>query len=142
MDKVDSKTRSYIMSRVKSKNTELEKSVRKALTARKVRYRISNGKHFGKPDLLFMGKKTAVFIDSCFWHGCSEHCRLPVANGEYWKTKIERSMVRDQLVDEYYREKGWTVIRIWGHDLKKQKSIEEKADEIVSIIYRGKDRMS
>lgn len=64
--------------------------------------------------------RTVIFIDSCFWHGCEEHCRMPSTRARYWKDKIERNKRRDREVNRHYEEKGWRTVRIWEHDLKKK----------------------
>lgn len=106
------------MRMVKSKETKLEKSVWKILTEQGARYRKNSSKHFGKPDIVIASKKLAIFIDSCFWHGCKKHCRIPEANRDYWIKKIKRNKERDKEVNVYYKKCGWKIIRIWEHNLK------------------------
>lgn len=72
----------------------------------------------GRPDFVFPRLKIAVFIDGCFWHRCPNHCRLPASNKDYWNSKIERNRIRDKKTSKALREKGWTVIRIWEHEIK------------------------
>lgn len=64
--------------------------------------------------------ETVIFIDSCFWHGCEKHCRLPSTRAKYWRDKIERNKRRDREVNRHYEERGWRTVRIWEHDLKKK----------------------
>ena len=71
----------------------------------------------GKPDFLFGREKVVVFVDGCFWHGCSKHCRMPKSNTEYWDAKIAYNVRRDQRVDKQLRRQGWSVIRFWEHSL-------------------------
>lgn len=123
MEQISQEKRSEIMSKVRSKETKLEIEFRKILWAQGLRYRKNNTKLFGKPDISFGGKKTVIFIDSCFWHGCREHLRLPSTNVEYWKNKINRNRKRDKEVSDHYSKKGWYIIRIWEHDLKKSRRI-------------------
>jgi len=73
----------------------------------------------GQPWVLPM-YETVIFIDSCFWHGCKKHCRMPSSKVEYWNKKIEGNKVRDKNVNRHYKKIGWKVIRIWEHDLKKK----------------------
>jgi len=61
--------------------------------------------------------KTVIFIDSCFWHGCKRHCRLPSARKKYWTAKIERNKERDKEVNRHYRKIGWKVVRVWEHEI-------------------------
>ena len=105
------------MRRVKGKNTSLEMKVRSALHRRGLRYRLSYALP-GKPDLVFVKAHIAVFIDSCFWHGCSQHVRMPNSNQEYWQVKIRRNVERDAKTNELYKELDWRIIRVWEHELK------------------------
>lgn len=112
-DTVSKKKRSEIMSKVKSKDSEIEVKFRKAIWKAGFRYRKNSANYFGKPDLVLKKYKTVIFIDSCFWHGCKKHCRLPSSNKKYWVEKIERNKRRDKEVNRYYRKLGWKVIRVW-----------------------------
>ena len=120
MDTVSTRKRSEIMSRVKSRDSKIEVSFRKKLWKRGFRYLKNSSKYFGKPDVVLPKYKTVIFIDSCFWHGCEKHHRPPTTRAKFWKDKIERNKQRDNEVSLYYQEKGWKVIRIWEHDLKKK----------------------
>jgi len=80
---------------------------------------------FGKPDFVFLQFKVAVFIDGCFWHGCMEYCRMPNSNQEYWEKKIRRNKARDKEVAHVFVKRGWRVVRIWEHDLKKPYSLKQ-----------------
>lgn len=75
---------------------------------------------YGSPDFLFGRKKAAIFVDGCFWHGCRKHCIMPKSNKSYWNPKIERNKNRDKQINKYYRQKGWKVLRIWEHDIRKK----------------------
>lgn len=120
MDKVSKEKRSEIMSHVRSEETSIEKDFGKSLWAQGIRYRKNNPKYFGKPDLTIASKQIAIFIDSCFWHGCKQYLRLPASNVKYWTEKISRNILRDNTVNKYYKEKGWIVFRIWEHELRKK----------------------
>lgn len=113
------KKRSEIMSKVKSKDTKIEIEFRKAIWKAGFRYRKNPSGYFGKPDLISKKNKTIIFIDSCFWHGCKKHCRLPSTRKNYWLPKIERNKQRDKEVNRHYKKLGWKIIRVWEHDLKK-----------------------
>ena len=120
MDTVSKAKRSEIMSRVKSRDSKMEISFRKKLWRHGFRYLKNSVKYFGKPDIVLPKYETVIFLDSCFWHGCEEHCRLPTTRARFWKEKIGRNKRRDDEVNKHYTEKGWSVIRIWEHDLKKK----------------------
>jgi DNA mismatch endonuclease (patch repair protein) len=105
------------MQAVKSKDSKIEVAFRKILWNKGFRYSKNSSKYFGKPDLVLKKYKTVIFIDSCFWHGCKRHCRLPKTNKKYWVNKIERNKQRDKEVNAYYKKIDWEIMRIWEHDL-------------------------
>ena len=80
----------------------------------------------GKPDFVFPKIKIAVFIDGCFWHGCSTHCRMPSSNVDYWNSKIDKNKIRDKNITKTLRMKGWQVIRILEHEIKTGKLSQKK----------------
>lgn len=104
------------MSRVRSTDTKLELRVRSALHHRGLRFRVRNT-ILGRPDVVFGPARVLVFIDSCFWHGCSEHPRAPKSRLDYWKPKLEANIERDRRNTETLMNDGWLVIRIWEHEL-------------------------
>jgi DNA mismatch endonuclease (patch repair protein) len=80
----------------------------------------------GKPDFLFRKQKIALFIDGCFWHGCARHLRMPASNRAYWLSKISRNKARDKRVNRELRRRGWTVIRVWEHDLHNEARLAQR----------------
>ncbi|XOB40886.1 MAG: very short patch repair endonuclease [Candidatus Nealsonbacteria bacterium] len=73
----------------------------------------------GKPDFVFVGKKIAIFIDGCFWHGCPK-CKLePVTNKRFWAEKISINKKRDVAVSKEIKKANWLVLRFWEHQIKK-----------------------
>lgn len=80
----------------------------------------------GRPDFVFRREKVAVFVDGCFWHGCRWHCRMPKSHQTYWLSKIERNKARDKDVRIALKKRGWKVLRIWEHELKKPGRIADK----------------
>lgn len=74
----------------------------------------------GKPDFVFRKLRLAVFVDGCFWHGCPKHATQPKNNADFWLKKLAGNQTRDRLVTRTLRQKGWTVIRIWEHELTKK----------------------
>lgn len=105
------------MSNVRNKNTGLEMKLRRALWKAGLRYRVKS-KLPGKPDIVFPKRKLAVFVDGCFWHGCLIHGTKPETNAEFWQTKIKVNMERDLRVTSQLTDMGWTVIRVWEHEIK------------------------
>ena len=118
-DTVSEVKRSEIMRAVRSKDSIMEIRFRKALWKASYRYTKNAGNYFGKPDLALRKYKTVIFLDSCFWHGCEEHCRMPSTRKDYWVAKIERNKKRDAEVNEHYQNNGWHVLRIWEHEMTK-----------------------
>ncbi|KKR78012.1 MAG: mismatch endonuclease Vsr protein [Candidatus Nomurabacteria bacterium GW2011_GWA2_40_9] len=114
-DTFSKKKRSQIMSKVKSKETNLELCFRKLLIGYRFRYQ---PKVFGKPDFALKKLKIAIFIDSCFWHKCPKHFRKPNSNISYWKPKINRNVERAKEVNKQFKKDGWIVFRFWEHDIK------------------------
>ncbi len=133
-DTVSKQKRSEIMSLVRSKETKIEITFRKALWQKGLRYRKNSTKYFGKPDILLKRYKTVIFLDSCFWHGCKKHCRMPATRKEYWEAKIERNKQRDKEVINHYKKLGWKIFRIWEHQIAKEQNII--IDKIIKKIQR------
>lgn len=107
------------MRAVKGKNTTLEMKFRRALWNAGVRgWRLHSDKLPGRPDLVFSPARVAVFIDSCFWHGCPAHLRMPSSNLDYWQVKIARNMQRDKAATKELKTLGWTVLRFWEHQTR------------------------
>ena len=115
---------SYNMKRVKNKGSKIEIMLQKELWSRGLRYRKNVKQVTGKPDIVFKGKKVAVFCDSEFWHGHDWENRKHdfKSNQEFWIPKIERNMERDKEVNEILESEGWTIIRFWGKEIKKDVS--------------------
>lgn len=107
------------MSAVKNKDSKIEVEFRKRLRKGGVRY-IKNPKgYFGKPDIVLKQGKVVIFIDSCFWHGCRWHCRIPKSRRNYWVPKIQRNKDRAKIVNRTLKKEGWRVVRVWEHQLQK-----------------------
>lgn len=129
--KFTSKERSKNMSAIKSTGTKMELALGKALWHRGHRYRKNNKTVFGKPDITFKAIKLAIFVDSEFFHGKDwEIKKKPITNAEFWDKKIRRNIERDKEVNKRLENEGWTVLRFWSNDIKKN------LDEIVSTIER------
>lgn len=111
---------SAVMRKIKGKNTTCEIKLRKRIWHQGYRYRINVKSIPGKPDLVFKGKKIAVFIDGDFWHGYDwENKKTKIkTNRDYWIPKIERNIQRDREVTNQLKNLGWQVIRLWEHELR------------------------
>ncbi len=130
-----SSIRSKTMKAVRSKNTSIELLLRKALFKKGLRYRIHYKKLPGKPDVVFVKKKVAIFCDSEFWHGKDWELNKNKikSNREYWFPKIEKNIERDKKNNKLLEDMGWTVLRYWEEDIRKNlsnivKSISEQLD--------------
>jgi len=120
------------MSRVRGKNTGPEIKIRKLLWSRGIRgYRIHHNLH-GKPDIVFTKKRVAIFIDGCFWHKCPVCFQEPETRKEFWMKKIQSNIDRDAKVDEQLKNNGWTVIRIWEHEIRKEP--EKAIKKIIALL--------
>lgn len=117
-DTFSKKNRRKTMQAIKSKNTKLENLIIKELWKKGYRFRRNVQNLKGKPDIAIKKYKIVIFIDSCFWHGCKLHCRIPSSNKDYWIKKIERNRNRDKEITEYYINNGWHILRIWEHQIK------------------------
>lgn len=111
--------RSEIMSRVRgSGNRATEERLIALFKEHGVKGWRRNYPLFGNPDFVFRNAKIAVFVDGEFWHGHPTLGSVPKTNSELWRQKIEKNKRRDREVNRVLRKKGWTVVRIWQHELK------------------------
>lgn len=118
------------MQAIKNKNSKIEVILRKELWKRGFRYQKNSPKVFGKPDIVFIGKKIAVFCDSEFWHGYDwENKKNEIkTRRDFWIPKLERNIQRDKEVTQTLEKEGWLVLRFWGKDIKK--NCQACADDI------------
>jgi DNA mismatch endonuclease (patch repair protein) len=123
-DHVSPETRSQIMRAVKSKGARsTERKLRAALVASGVRgWRMHADQLPGKPDFIFPEKMLVVFVDGCFWHGCSKCYRRPNSSQTYWDAKVAGNMTRDKKRRAELKKQGWKVLRFWEHEVKKSAS--------------------
>jgi len=135
MDKHTPDQRRKNMQAVKNKDSQIELLLRKELWSRGLRYRKNVNRIYGKPDIVFIGKKIAVFCDSEFWHGYNweERKKDFKSHQEFWIPKIERNMARDAEVTAKLGSEGWTVLRFWGNEIKKNTA--QCADIIEKAVH-------
>ena len=120
------------MSRQKSRNTQVEVALRKALHAAGLRYRVHRRPVKGvrrEADIVFVGAKVAVFVDGCFWHGCPEHATWPKNNAQFWRDKIEGNRHRDTDTDAQLIDAGWLAVRVWEHE-----AVDVAADRVREAV--------
>jgi DNA mismatch endonuclease (patch repair protein) len=73
----------------------------------------------GNPDFIWRGAKVAVFVDGCFWHGHGCRNTVPKTNARLWRAKVTKTKLRDHKISNRLRAKGWTVVRIWECELRR-----------------------
>jgi DNA mismatch endonuclease, patch repair protein len=124
----DPARRSATMRAVKSRDTTPELIVRALLRRFAPFYRLHRKDVAGNPDIAYPGRKRAIFVHGCFWHGhdCARGARMPKANADYWRAKIERNRARDAANAEKLRVTGWSALTIWECELKDLEALERK----------------
>ena len=108
------------MRRVKGRDTGPELKVRRLLWGAGYRYRLQRKDLPGRPDIVLAGRRAAVFVHGCFWHGhdCPRGARQPKANADYWTAKISRNVERDARVQAELAAGGWRPVVVWECELK------------------------
>lgn len=127
---------SKVMRSNKAKNTKPELLFRKALCEAGLRgYRLHWKNVPGKPDIAFVGKKVAIFINGCYWHRCP-FCNpsFPKTNVEFWSDKFEKNIARDKKKKEELEKDGWKVIILWECKIKKE--LQACINEVKSRISK------
>lgn len=139
MDKLTPEQRKKNMRSIKGKDTSIEMILRKALWKKGYHYRKNYKNLPGTPDIALTKYKIAIFCDGEFFHGKDwEKLKKRLKrgnNGEFWIKKIARNMERDDNINKRLQFEGWTVLRFWGDDIKKNtedcvKTIEETVFDI------------
>ncbi|MCI3134763.1 very short patch repair endonuclease [Phenylobacterium aquaticum] len=125
--------RSAVMARVKGKNTTPELAVRKALTGLGARYRLHRKDLPGKPDIVLAGRRLAIFVHGCFWHGhdCARGARVPQANRDYWVAKVARNQARDQRNRADLDAAGWRVETVWECELRDPAALRARLEAML-----------
>jgi DNA mismatch endonuclease Vsr len=120
-DMFDRETRSRIMKAVRVAETEPEQRLAVALRELGLRFNRNDRSVFGKPDFAFRRRRLAVFVDGDFWHGRAwfERREAPATNPDFWIGKFERNASRDRVVNRELRRLGWSVLRLWGSDVRR-----------------------
>lgn len=117
------------MKRIGRKDTAPELALRRALTARHLRYRLHRRDLPGTPDIAFIAARVAVFVDGCFWHVCPEHAVMPKANREWWQEKLDANRARDARKDQALVDAGWLPVHVWEHE-----DPDVVADRLVPLV--------
>lgn len=128
-DVFSAEKRSSVMRQVKGRATAPERQLRRLLWRLGGRYRLNRSDLPGKPDIVLAGRKLAIFVDGCFWHGhdCPRGARVPKTNREYWTGKIAANRARDIAARASLQAAGWRVERVWECALKDLPALEQRA---------------
>ncbi len=126
-DNLKLEDRKKTMQAVKGKGTRLERRLFAILAGMRVKGWRKNARDVvGKPDVVFSHEQLAIFIDGCFWHGCPVcNRKLPETNREYWLRKITRNVELARIHNQKLVDEGWTVIRIWEHEVKDREAMQK-----------------
>lgn len=127
-DTVSTDKRSWIMSRIKSKDTKPELAVRSLLFGMGLRFRLHKSELPGHPDVVLPKLQTVVFVHGCFWHR-HKNCRdnsNPATNSEFWQAKFKRNVDRDARNKRELRKLGWRVLTVWECELKNLAKLERR----------------
>lgn len=139
-EKIRKEQRSYIMSKIRSRWTGIEKSFHNHLKSRKIRHKMHPNIE-GGPDIILTDYKIAVFLDGCFWHTCPK-CKgnkRPSSNKNYWIPKINKTIKRDNENATKLRKNGCKVLRFWEHEINENvESCIEKLERSVKKLKKIK----
>jgi DNA mismatch endonuclease (patch repair protein) len=121
--------RSAVMRRVKGAGTTPELAVRRLIWRLGGRYRLNRKDLPGRPDIVLPGRRLAIFVHGCFWHGhdCARGARVPKTNRDYWIGKIARNRARDAVAREALAALGWRVETVWECEMKDAGSLQARA---------------
>ena len=133
-DVFDPAKRSAVMRRVKGRDTTPELVVRRALTRLGARYRLQRKDLPGSPDVALAGRRLALFVHGCFWHGhdCARGARIPKQNRDYWMAKVARNRARDVASRGALEAAGWRVETLWECELKDTAALEVRLTALLS----------
>jgi DNA mismatch endonuclease (patch repair protein) len=129
---MDPEQRSRVMRTVKRSGTRLESRFAAILGGVSDAYERQAADLPGTPDFVFRKSRVALFLDSCFWHGCPVHLRPPASNQTYWAPKIDKNRERDARQTAELGAMGWHVVRIWEHELKEPTMLVARIKEILA----------
>jgi len=126
--------RSAVMRAVKGRDTKPELLVRRLLRDIAPGYRLCRRDLPGAPDICYIGRKKAIFVHGCFWHGhdCKRGARAPKANAEYWRQKIAGNLLRDETHLKSYAAMGWRVLTVWECETRDEPALTERLRAFVS----------
>ena len=116
------------MASIRGRNTKPEIAVRRILWRHGLRYRTHDRTILGRPDISNKGKRLAIFVDGCFWHGCPKCYREPETNKDFWRNKVEENKRRRDVVRDGLERQGFRVVEIWEHEADEPRAVLEKTN--------------
>lgn len=122
------------MSKIRSQDTAIEKTIFMELRKRKIYFQKHYKKSLGSPDIALPRKKKAIFIDGDFWHGYKYAVQKQRLPKKYWLKKIEDNIKRDQRNRAKLKREGWKVLRIWEHEIKKNP--EKALRKVIKFLFK------
>ena len=133
-DVYDAAKRSAVMARVKSTGTKPELLIRRILTELGARYRLHRKDLPGSPDVVMPGRRLAIFVHGCFWHGhdCARGSRVPKANRDYWLAKVARNTARDGRNVADLAAAGWRVETVWECEMKDREGLRGRLSALLN----------
>ncbi|MES2035256.1 MAG: DNA mismatch endonuclease Vsr [Pseudomonadota bacterium] len=132
-DVFDPEKRSAVMRRVKGRDTGPEMTIRRILTRLGARYRLHRKDLPGNPDVVMPGRRLALFVHGCFWHGhdCARGARVPKQNRDYWLAKVGRNRARDAASTAALAADGWRVETIWECEMKDEAALTGRLERLL-----------
>jgi DNA mismatch endonuclease, patch repair protein len=130
--------RAAVMRAVKSRDTGPERAMRAILWPLASGYRLHRADLPGKPDIVYAGRKLAIFVHGCFWHGhdCPRGARAPKTNADYWAAKIARNRARDERTLAALSAMGWRTLVVYECELKDRASLVARLDQALNALDR------
>lgn len=121
------------MARVRSRDTTPERRIRQILTKLGYRYRLHRKDLPGNPDIAFISRRKAIFVNGCFWHGhdCKRGARLPKQNATYWRNKVDRNRARDRVAITALNGLGWKVLVLWECELHQENALTQRLERFL-----------
>ena len=95
-----------------------------------------------RPDFVFHAERLVVYVDGCFWHGCPIHATKPAQNAAFWETKLSKNVTRDSVQTRALEATGWTVLRVWEHELAAPKQVVRKLVVALRAAKNRRDKRS
>ena len=140
-DRLSREKRSWNMSHIRNKDTEIEVKVRKYLFSKGFRYRKNDSRLPGKPDVVLPRYKTVIFVHGCYWHrhpGC-KNCTTPSTNAAFWLEKFDKNIKNDAKHKDELEEAGWKVVVLWECEIENDfENTMEKVTE--QLLKAGKSQ--